>query len=301
MNRSQEYFERALAIPDELVPPIFVPSYNRPNPRLFKQLATEPELKIVLCIRREQYDLYKHWEGKVYSFMLLDGVSDIGETRQQIIERVGNFYDQIFMFDDDINELNYYIPSVTSGGSLSRRASHLVTGFKPRYTDILKLWMYYISQSPYEIAMSGITYRPDGWNIKHEDRPLLYNSGEIRAVAYISTKLLHEHNLNYKSNKIVGAEDYALQFDVMSAGLVTLKLLDILFNCPEVNETPGGCENMLGFKDPIARYHHMFDIEKQHYGEHPGILYSTNRSKTIPSVKLNWRYWRQQFENHHTK
>ena len=44
MYRSEEYFQIAKdLIPDEQVPPIFVPSYNRPNPKILERLAVEPE------------------------------------------------------------------------------------------------------------------------------------------------------------------------------------------------------------------------------------------------------------------
>lgn len=132
-------------IPDRDVPPILVPSYNRPDAKLLQRLLEEPELPIILCIRREQEELYSRYKGKC-QFLLLDNVKDIAETRKEIIKQVSPWLKQAFMFDDDINELDYLIPSLTRNGVESMRTSKLNTGYVARFIDILKMWLCLIAQ-----------------------------------------------------------------------------------------------------------------------------------------------------------
>ena len=128
MYRSQSLYEYAKStISDKDVWPVFVPSYNRPNATLLKRLFSEPEFPIILCIRREQYDLYKTYEGKC-PILLLDNVNDLSETREAIVQAAIPYYSNIFMFDNDISWIDYMIPSQTKTGKESMRASRTCYG-----------------------------------------------------------------------------------------------------------------------------------------------------------------------------
>lgn len=293
MYRSEQYFETAKQlITDDQVPPIFVPSYNRPDPKILKQLSVEPELKIVLCIRREQADLYKKWEGKV-GFLYLDNVTEIGETRRQIIEKCMPYYSNIFLFDDDITELEHTVPSITSGGKESMRKVSLHYGTPPkRWTDELKLWMYYIYlQSDPQIAISSVIYRPESWHMNYANAPQKVNSSACIQCIWLNLDFMREHGINYRPNYECGNEDYAVQFEIMYHGGKALTITDMLYNCPAINSCPGGCENASGISDANLRYQWYTETAKKFYAGHPGIVYK--KSKTgFPSVKFDWNYWR---------
>ena len=299
MYRSQLYFEEAKKrFSDEDVPPIFVPSYNRPDPVILKHLEVEPELKIVLCIRREQYEMYKKWQGKVYSIMLLDNVHEIGETRQRIIENIGDSFDQIFMWDDDMLRIDYTLPSITSKGTKAmRRAGVHFHRPEDRWTDLLKLWMYYMEDTKLSnIAISSPLYRPESWQLKYENAPMKVNHNACIQCVWLNLKFMREHNINYHPNYICGNEDYALQFDIMSAGGLAVTITDMLYECPPINTQPGGCENANGYKDPVERYKWYVSIAKKFYNNHPGILYKKTNSGKFESVKFNWKYWKKDKE-----
>lgn len=303
MYRSEIYFQKAKQMfKDSDVPPIFVPSYNRPNPIILQHLDVEPDLKIVLCIRREQYEMYKHWEGRVYSIMLLDNVHEIGETRKQIIEKIGDAYDHIFMFDDDVNRIDYVLPSVTSGGKQAmRRAGIHYNRPEDRWTDLLKLWMYYLLEinNP-NIAISSPLYRPNSWHMKNANAPMKINNEACIQCVWLNLRFMRKHNINYRPNYECGNEDYALQFEIMSAGGLAVTIVDMLYECPPINSHPGGCENANGYSDPVERYKWYVDTAKKFYDEHPGVLYKMTYSGKFESVKFNWKYWRK-YENCNTK
>lgn len=298
MYRSEEYFQIAKdLIPDEQVPPIFVPSYNRPNPKILERLAVEPELKIVLCIRREQSELYRHWEGKV-AFMYLNNVSEIGETRKQIIENCLPYYSNIFLFDDDINRIDYTMPSITAtGGKAMRRAGLHYHRPEDRWTDQLKLWLYYILlENDPKIAISSPIYRPDSWHLEFANAPQKLNSAACIQCIWLNLEFLKEHKINYRPNYVCGNEDYALQFEIMYNGGKALTVTDMLYECPQINSSAGGCENASGISDPKARYEWYVETAKNFYQGHPGVMFKQSRSG-FPSVKFNWRYWKNNEHN----
>ena len=293
MYRSQYLYEYAKGhIRDEDVPPILVPSYNRPDAKLLEKLLTEPELRIILCIRREQEELYSRWKGKC-EFLLLDNVHDIAETRAEIVRLVSPYLKQAFMFDDDINELDYLIPSLTRNGVEAMRTSKLNTGYIPRYIDILKMWICLIEQADPLLTLSTLAYRPDSWHLKNKDAPTEYNNGACIQCVHLNLENMQSHGIQYQPHHLVGNEDYALQFDIMSAGLLTTVFRDLMYGCPAVNSHPGGCENANGYSDANERYKWYVACAKNHYGNHPGIRYTTTKRTGIESVKFNWKYWRK--------
>lgn len=293
MYRSQRLYVYArYGLDDKEVWPVFVPSYNRPNAKLLQRLISEPEFPIILCIRREQEEMYKAYKDKC-PILLLDNVTDISETREAIIQAAYPYYENIFMFDDDISWLDYMIPSQTKTGKESMRASRTCSGKYPRGIDILKMWMLSLQYDPKfeSIALSTIGYRPDNWSISHANKDNSYNSGSCIQCIHINTKLIQNQRVHYRPMRQVGAEDYAFQFDIMSSGLLTTVYKDLMYDCPAINSHSGGCEGMLGL-DAQKRYELCLQSAKNFYGNHPGIKYTVTKRTGFETVKFNWNYWR---------
>lgn len=293
MYRSELLYNWVKQNPIDNVWPVFVPSYNRPNAKLLKRLDLEPEFPIVLCIRREQYDMYKQYQDKC-GIMLLDRVNDISETRQQIISEAMKYYDNIFMMDDDITWLDFMIPSQTSSGKLSMRPSKTCYGPYPKGTHILSMWQSLLNEDPCrdKIAISSIGYKPDNWAISNADKQNSYNSGACIQCIHLNLRLLKTHNISYKPMTMVGNEDYGLQFDIMSAGLLSTVYKDLMYDCPAINSVPGGCEDMLGLNHE-DRYKMYVSCAKNYYGSHPGVKFTKTKRTGIESMKFNWNYWRK--------
>lgn len=295
LYRSQLLYEFAKTqIGDLDVWPVFVPSYNRPDATLLRRLFSEPKFPIILCIRREQEEMYKAYQGRC-PILLLDGVNDISETREAILQAATPYYENIFMFDDDISWLDYMIPSLTKNGKESMRPSRTCFGKYPRGIDILKMWMLSLQydKNRDSIALSSVGYKPDNWSPTNADKSNLYNSGAIIQCIHVNTKLLKEKNIHYRPMLEVGAEDYAFQFDIMSAGLYTTVYKDLMYDCPAINSHSGGCEGMLGLQAQ-ERYRVCLDASKRFYQNHPGIKYTVTKRTGFETVKFNWNYWRKE-------
>lgn len=298
MYRSQKLYEEVKNEDFEIFP-ICVPSYNRPDPAILKSLETYPELPIVLFIRntKEQKALYKKWRNKC-KIVLLDDVNDLGETRAAIIDWcIENRVSQIFMMDDDVNELDFLYPHETRNGTVCMRAArqNMNRPYKGINPFTLRMWMKWIELANKKLTLSTPLYRPDSWHMKNVDAPISYNSGACSQCIHINVKNLYKKKINYVSTAENGVEDYALQFKVMTAGLLTTVFTDLMYGCPAINSHPGGCENANGYSDPNERYKMYAEkfIKNVCGEEHPGIVIKTARSG-VPSIKFNWKYWRKE-------
>lgn len=238
--------------------------------------------------------MYKAYKGKC-PILLLDGVRDISETREAILQSAALYYDNIFLFDDDVSWLDYMIPSLTKNGKESMRPSRTCFGKYPRGIDVLKMWMLSVlyDKNCDRIALSSVGYKPDNWSPTNANKANLYNSGATIQCIHIDTKLIREHGIHYRPMLEAGAEDYAFQFDLMSSGLLTTVYKDLMYDCPAINSHAGGCEGMLGL-EAQERYKVCLSAAKSFYGEHPGIKYSVTKRTGFESVKFNWNYWRKE-------
>ena len=298
--RAQYLYEYAINnIADNQVFPVFVPSYSRPNATILTEhLRVDNSLPIILCVREEQLDLYKQWWSTV-PILPLKNVHDVSETRQAILEEGSKWYENIYMFDDKLNELEYLIPSYTSGGKPAMRSSHLTTGFRPRKIDVLKMWQSELEfRKNDQIALSSLLYRPDSWHMKNANADYVYNSGDCIRAIHINTKLLSSCNIKYLPLSVAGAEDYALQFQVMQSGFNTLVIKDLMYGMSGTAATPGGClqsaaDNGVTIEE---RWQQLTNNARVFYGDHPGIKYTKTRRTELDTIKFNWKYWRSKNE-----
>lgn len=296
MYRSLETYHK-IKNDDTKLFPICVPSYNRPNPDVVKSLEMYPDLPIILFIRNteEQKKLYHHLKDKC-RIILLEDVENIGQTRKAIVDwciehRITN----IFMFDDDIKGVDILYPHETANGTLCMRAHHINIGSKSVIDPtVLRIWMNMIRSSDKDLTLSSPLYRPDSWHMKNANADIRYNSGACIQCIHLNIKNLYKNHINYKDTEICGNEDYALQFEIMSAGLKTCVFTDLMYECPAVGSLPGGCENASGIADINERYTKYVGLFKQNIsGEnHPGIKIKTTKSG-LTSIKFDWRYWRK--------
>ena len=299
MYRSQRLYNQVKDA-DFKIFPICVPSYNRPNPYILKSLDTYPELPIVLFIRNtlEQKKLYKHCRDKC-KIVLLNDVENIGQTRRAIVDwciqqRISN----IFMLDDDINELDYLYPHETKNGNTCMRAARQNTGRAYRGINpfVFRMWQKMIRSCDKRLTISAPAYRPDSWYMKHANADVKYNNGACIQCVHLNVRNLYKSKINYRDTEECGNEDYALQFETMSSGLLTCVFTDLMYGCPAVGSHPGGCENASGIANVAERYQKYIQLFIKNISgtDHEGIIIKQTRSSEIPSIKFNWKYWKEE-------
>ena len=155
------------------------------------------------------------------------------------------------------------------------------------------MWLCLIKEADSDLTLSSPLYRPDSWYLKHKNAKMEYNGGACIQCVWLNLENLSNANIQYKPHSVVGYEDYALQFDIMSKGLLTTVFTDLMYNCPTINSQPGGCQNANGYSDAQERYKWYVSCARKYYGNHPGIKYMTTRRIGFETVKFNWKYWRK--------
>lgn len=292
MYRSEELYQKIdKMIPNDKIYPVCIPSYSRPNAKLLHLIKNE-DIPVILFIRKEQYNIYKEYEG-VFKIVKLNNVNNIGQTRNAIIRYcIKNKIPKIFMLDDDINLCDFTLPSLTSGGKKAMRPYCTHTGgsytVKPYF---FKMWMYYLKEADPKVAISSAGGKSDWWNIRYANQAPVYNSSSTIQCVFINVKLLHKHGINYMDSEVCGIEDYALQYHCMKAGLYTYVVKDLVYDSPTMGSNEGGCDYSSGMVETMTKRMELFmknvikDEDKKHI--------TTKITKSgIPSVRFNWNYWR---------
>lgn len=281
-----------LLVKDEDVYPVCIPSYSRPDARF---LSNWENIPIHLFIRREEQELYKQYEGKC-KIILLDNVSDVGETRRQIVNwAIESNKENIFMLDDDITRLYFNVPGVSPSTGKQFMRSYFNEKGIPEPIDIkfFKMWVWMIGLCSDKLTISGAGQRSDWWNMRYKDEPIIYNRGTPIQCIHLNISNLKKYNLNYNSTKIDGAEDYALIYKVMKSGLYTTLFTDLVYCIPSVGSGTGGC-NTSEDKDLIERYRKFIDLFMTNV-LHPEDAYRVGIKTSkggLQSIKFNWNKWK---------
>lgn len=280
-------------VDDNEVYPICVPTYNRPNAYLVKNFADK--LPIVIFIRREQEELYSEYKG-VCPIVLLDNVTNIGETRAAIVDwAYQSGYNNIFMMDDDISCGTFLVPGKSSKSDkyfmkFYETVNNLPWGLSLKF---FKMWVWMIKHCDEKLTLSGPGARSDFWDLKNADMKLPYNSNSVIQCIHLNVSNLKENNINYGSNEEEGAEDYALQYKLMTEGLYSLALRDLAFVVPGVGSGTGG-NNAIEEEKLHTRYkEYIRRFMENVLDEENAYRVGTKTSKGgIPSVKFNWLRWK---------
>lgn len=300
MYRTEKLAEKLKKDPIQL-DPICIASYSRPEASLLHEMKQNPIFKdSLLFIRKEEYDIYEKW-GDFFKIIKLSNVDNIGDTRRVLVNYcVKHGIDSMYMLDDDINEVQYLIPSRTSGGVECMRTYSVVNQVKKAVDPIaFMMWQYIIDEKcSQEVVLSAPVYRPFSWALKHKNAKLQYNAADCIQCIKLNIKMLYDNDINYRSTKIVGPSDYALQFECMSKGLKTIQLKDIEYGAKAMGDGEGGCSaseyNVLfnGDMNKVMEDRHRRFMENVCGYDHPGIRSKITRKTGRISPAFNWKYWR---------
>ena len=193
-----------------------VPTYKRKSPLILNMLEKDENLEIYFCCRNEEietgfYDDLSRLD-RVHIVNLGDGLTELGETRQRVLEYCKNEGVQYCcMFDDGIsnvvNELtNDSISNVfTSCIDLMEndKLSEYIIGFT--FTK-----RYYLND------ISNTWKKRHNTEVKDRNYFLVHAGQAVM----INVDKAFEHNISYKNMNICGFEDAAFEGDSIKEGLI---------------------------------------------------------------------------------
>lgn len=220
--------------------PVFVPSYHRPK-ATFLGRSLYYEFPMYVFVRKEDVLNYEYLTLRPNTTLvtLPRKVSNIGETRRAMIKyAVKQGIPKVFMIDDDVSRLDF---SVWDPYKEAVRASGTVERKREDFTKVLRCW-----QKEWELygncAMFGLSYRPFSWSMKRYQINMAQRA-QLQQCVGVNVELIHEAELNYQSNSVVGNEDLFLQLECYKAGLECLKTNHLQYDCTAMGAGTGGCND----------------------------------------------------------
>lgn len=265
-------------------PVVLIPSYNRPNSRIFEKLKSIG-LEVYVFVRKEQYNLYRESLPPEMNLIKLSNVNDIGQTRNAMVRWAkSKGIKWAFMMDDDIQKVEELAQSPSGIFNSKRILSQ--ENAPPRFEKkALQYW--YKTAIKYNLSLSSPVYR---FNTRGDGGNLLYLNRRpcIQCVLIKIPDILYVGN--YGSTREVGAEDYEIQYSLMRMGYNTGVIANIEYDCPSVGSGRGG-NNDVETKNLIDRYTEYVRLFYEYVEPLPGLMEVKFTKTGIPSIKFVWKNW----------
>lgn len=178
---------------------ICIPSYKRKNPRILSFIQKNPQIQFFFCVRKDEYENGFYNEPQFtlnnISFMLLENVHCIGETREQIMQNCIKLQKKYcFMIDDTQFDFKYDDYS---------------------FDEILKYCLERLQNNKYaDKAFSFIFSR------KHSNE--LYFGSQFCQAYILNLDIIKEYDLHFKPMNEVGIEDLTFYCEAAQKGLIAL-------------------------------------------------------------------------------
>ena len=264
-------------------PIICIPSYRRPDTKILAKLRDIPLDKYVF-IRPDDYEGYKApAQENNFKIVKLNKVTDIGNTREAIVNYCNSKgFEWVFMFDDDIAKVECLAQQeekITSARILYEPDE------SPRFETKALLEWFKIAKK-HNFALSSPNHRAYD-RFKH-------GTIQVNRSACIQCVLLHIPDIvevgNYKSLRLVGNEDYYLQFKLMRAGKQAAKIGCIEYDCPNVGAGKGG-NNADEYTDINERYELYVGTFLREVCDDPELISTKTTKSGQKSIQFVWKNW----------
>lgn len=261
---------------------IAVPSYRRPHGTTVRRLQPCPYDKF-LCVRPDEVISYTPVaQATGFEVLTLENVSDIGNTRQRLVEKLSKNYEWVFMLDDDLS----YIELLGQRDGKKKAQRIIQTpGVKPSIeARALSEWL--ATAKRYEFSCSTPTHHSD-WS--------RYGTTIVNKAVCGGAVLLHTPSIlevgNYKSNYEIGFEDVYMQYKLMRAGKRCATVGSITFQ--DLRDKGGCMENI--YKNGREECHILFtDLFLKNVCDDTNLIRVTYPFKNHPdcgAIRFNWRNW----------
>lgn len=262
-------------------PSICIPSYNRPDAKIFAKLE-HITLEKYVFVRKEQYADYAYLKASDFHIIVLPAsIKEIGRTRRFIVfwcETHG--IDWAFMFDDDISKVEC-LGRKPDGTWNSKR---ILAGSQtpPRFeTEALKLW--YTLAKRHEICLSSPNHRAydrfnHGYNIRiNKSAPIQCVLMYIPAITAVGS---------YKNSRKIGNEDLYIIYQLMTQGYKIGKIGLIEYDCAAMGNIEDGTSD--SFQEKYERFVRCF---KKNVCDDPELIGVKTTSTGVPSIQFKWKNW----------
>lgn len=290
--------------------PLCVPSYNRPNAPIFSSpiVTSVGKDNVMVFIRNtpEQQDKYSVVADKVTLVTLPDWVTEIGTTREAILQwGMSEGYHNLVMVDDRAKNLATVVPALT-------RNNKLVLKVAPWSTPLITLKIWEHMQALYNTTLSYATFHENSWYPENINKvPSI--SGFTEAIC-VNLDDCRRYDLHYEYTWKYGIDDVRFLWLALTKGLPAYQFTDLVYKeiPPEkmAQDTGSGLAHIdwrstqLPRKDRMEKLLDLF-VENTlgcKWGDPlPGFRYTTLKDGQ-KELRFIWkRYWQPYYEQHKVK
>ena len=296
--RAQQWYDEVLQNNPDLNIPLMIPSYKRPNAPIFSQLKDFKKSEVHIFIRNtpEEQNSYEHLYNQFTIHNLPDWVSDIGTTREAIVQyAIDSGFENIFMFDDRITDVRTLAPKFSTSGK-----SFLTAVKNSKFRPSLLVWQKILELCPFTLscpAHAGFSYFA-----KYINAPYEINGGNIAAAISINVQDFRCYDLHYQPLSISGHDDFAILIDVMMKGLPTCKISDLEYAEISSDKISGGThlDNESRIDAVVKRNEILKEYLIQKLGDYKPYMY-IRKIREVPYCYLKWTTWKKFYNDHAVK
>lgn len=264
-------------------PVITIPSYRRPDSKIFSKLKDIPLDKYVF-VRQDEVDAYRQTAGSCgFKVITLKKVTDIGNTREAIVKYLSaKGIEWAFMFDDDISRIECL---AQQGTRITSARVLFEPGQKPRFeTKALNIW--FKTARKYNLSLSSPNHRA----YERFQHGIL----QINCAPCSQCVLLHIPDIlkvgNYRSLRETGNEDFYIQYRLMSEKFLTGKVGSIEYDCPKVGAKKGG-NSAEEYTNIVDNYRTYTDTFLNRVCSDENLVRVKTYPSGQPAIKFVWKGW----------
>ena len=232
----QYYLESKEKVLNHDILPIVVPSYKRgAKASTLQLLKNYPELKVVLFIYKDEYELYKPLldEYPHIHYELCEGFRGIAPKRAYINRRMTELgMPEFFVLDDDATSFSFTV----HGNQVKKPEDYKAQKIDINIQDFFRLFQYVIkNKSTRKIDLCGIIFDNGVWcQDLRTLEDIIFIAGQAFLI-YIDAKVCLDKGINYREG--FGWEDYDFTLQAIKAGLNSCQIRWLSAATPTM--TPG--------------------------------------------------------------
>ena len=275
---------------------IYVPTYKKKNLTILRLIQQDKDIHLTLCVRRNEYEsgFYDYLKDTLQvSFLLLDNVHDIGETRQQILEYSMKHDKYCIMFDDTVLRLIDIKDSSKLTSTILEESIKKLE--KDELYDNIVIFSY-IKNNIVKVDEDMLVLTKKELIANDEEE---YFAGFPCQVIILNNDIVKRHNLRYIDMECGGLEDTSFVANCLREGLIFKFCKTFRYDAEEVNipKVGGNHTEASDYEKVKIRYDLMhyrtYKIFKDMMGISMQARYKKYMKNQILFLSFDWDYYRK--------
>lgn len=257
------------------IPPIVIPSYNRPKSKLIKR-CVEENIEAFVFVEKSQIEDYAKIIGDSNSVRLIESIEPIVPKRNYINEKMYELgYSNIIVMDDDITQVSRLEPSTTKAGKYKSKCV-------PISLADMQLIFGYMCNKYSDFGLIGISHDASAFTINLNTCDEIVSYQMIMQVVCINLDIVHKFNLQYESNIW---DDFDFMLQMISTGTKVYKIPWVSEGSPSIIKMQSVC-----YGNELTDKFNKYLIISRNLANKWGQRYIRLQTvRGFPNCRFNWQ------------